>query len=374
VPEHPPPHVSAALDELLDDERRADMHRVATGDVESFVAYQKGMDLYLRAHLERDGAQFQPLLRQSQAAFDQALARVPNLFPAQLLRGDVYNHQLLDPLLYLGPALPPAEARAALAALREGNARTQAAARNDDERASASVTRIYLSDDWTGLAAAATRLFAAQGCVETVFNDAALAYGLADAATRFYRKQIACDPLELEYYWSQASALLWLGDYAGVASLVAQDASRAEHDFRLEWIQMLALIGSGKGDQAAALSGTVAPRARFSPEAYAVLIAAARGDAELARKRWAALPQAHHNPRLDLTASAWLGERDAASDIAARMDGEALGSVGLAEVVRHCYCGAPFDIDRTPNFKARIAESGFAWPPKKPVPTPLKDW
>ena len=46
----------------------------------------------------------------------------------------------------------------------------------------------------------------------------------------------------------------------------------------------------------------------------------------------------------------------------------------LAEVVKGCFCGAPFDLDATPNFKQRIEEAGFSWPPLSPIKYPARDW
>ena len=46
----------------------------------------------------------------------------------------------------------------------------------------------------------------------------------------------------------------------------------------------------------------------------------------------------------------------------------------LAEAVKGCFCGAPFDLEATPNFKKRIEEAGFSWPPVSPINFPAKDW
>ena len=35
---------------------------------------------------------------------------------------------------------------------------------------------------------------------------------------------------------------------------------------------------------------------------------------------------------------------------------------------------APFDLDATPNYKARIEEAGFSWPPEKIIDYPMKNW
>ena len=36
--------------------------------------------------------------------------------------------------------------------------------------------------------------------------------------------------------------------------------------------------------------------------------------------------------------------------------------------------GAPFELEATPNFRARIEESGLPWPPRTIVRFPAKDW
>jgi hypothetical protein len=42
----------------------------------------------------------------------------------------------------------------------------------------------------------------------------------------------------------------------------------------------------------------------------------------------------------------------------------------LAVLSQGCHCGAPFDLDATPNFRARLAESGFRWPPPPTIAFP----
>ncbi len=43
-------------------------------------------------------------------------------------------------------------------------------------------------------------------------------------------------------------------------------------------------------------------------------------------------------------------------------------------IIFTCFCGAPFDLDATPNFKARIEEAAVPWPPSKPIDYPTKTW
>ena len=66
--------------------------------------------------------------------------------------------------------------------------------------------------------------------------------------------------------------------------------------------------------------------------------------------------------------------REAANASAARIDARPGGPFMLAIGSEMCFCGAPFDLEATPNFRARMQESGFPWPPRKPIEYPLKTW
>ena len=52
------------------------------------------------------------------------------------------------------------------------------------------------------------------------------------------------------------------------------------------------------------------------------------------------------------------------------LDAQPAGPFLLAVLGADCLCGAPFDLDVTPNFKARLAESGLPWPPRAAIRFP----
>jgi hypothetical protein len=60
--------------------------------------------------------------------------------------------------------------------------------------------------------------------------------------------------------------------------------------------------------------------------------------------------------------------------MAARIDAHPFGAVTLAMISVWCDCGAPWDLDATPNFAARLKEGNLNWPPPPSIEFPLKDW
>jgi adenylate cyclase len=69
-----------------------------------------------------------------------------------------------------------------------------------------------------------------------------------------------------------------------------------------------------------------------------------------------------------------IGDREASNRIAAGIDAQPYGYLALMNTPSFCMCGAPWDIELTPNFKRRIEDAGFDWPPASPIEWPLKDW
>ncbi|MGH8224480.1 MAG: hypothetical protein ACREQZ_16050, partial [Woeseiaceae bacterium] len=85
--------VAEALGVLLDARRRSLMDAVGVRDVETFVAFQRGVKLFDRAHNEG------PLLNtlaSANAEFDRALARTPGFAQAYFYHADLYAHFLID--------------------------------------------------------------------------------------------------------------------------------------------------------------------------------------------------------------------------------------------------------------------------------------
>ena len=72
----------------------------------------------------------------------------------------------------------------------------------------------------------------------------------------------------------------------------------------------------------------------------------------------------------DVVEAALTGDRATANRLAAEIDAQPGGGLVLAVIASDSLCGAPFDLEATPNFKARLAESGLPWPPAQAMKFP----
>ena len=72
--------------------------------------------------------------------------------------------------------------------------------------------------------------------------------------------------------------------------------------------------------------------------------------------------------------AAILGDRDRANRHASLIDARPGSTIALTNASLVCACGAPFDLESTPNLKARVEVAGFDWPPPKAIKYPAKDW
>jgi hypothetical protein len=134
-----------------------------------------------------------------------------------------------------------------------------------------------------------------------------------------------------------------------------------------------ALLGAGQFDEAAMI---VDREYRSEPGRLAALIriAAAQGDTAATQELWGQYEPVSDRPSEQMITHAVLGKRERANEIAAEIDATPFGYLVLIRAIHTCACGAPFDLEATPNFAERFAEAGFAWPPLAPVDWPLKNW
>jgi adenylate cyclase len=145
--------------------------------------------------------------------------------------------------------------------------------------------------------------------------------------------------------------------------------------YRTKALMALGRFGEASAEAAAIENRT--PRV----EALDALILAAEGRLEEANEKsdlWLAeypgqLTQGFGTSAALLLAAA-TGRQDLANQIGAQLDSTPAGAAALMTTVGACLCGAPFDLEVTPNLQARIGEANLPWPPSSPITYPAKSW
>lgn len=190
----------------------------------------------------------------------------------------------------------------------------------------------------------------------------------------FYGRLTICDPLSVADWAQSAMIALWAGDEERALKTAERGLKHNDGQEQLEIARINTMVAMGHLTKAEELYRA---RIRGDEETgqLAVLFAAVSGEVEKASilsSAWA--EQFGANRREMIFFAAWIGDRESSNARAAAIDARDLGSSLLASIIFYCLCGAPFDLDATPNFRQRLNESGLAWPPPSPIEFPAKDW
>ena len=363
--------VAGALNVVLDDAQRKRMRADGVRDVDAFIAFQKGLALFQKAH-DASAETLLAALAPANAQFEKAVALEPGFALAHFMSADRYEHQMLG---------DTGTAAARLDARREALRRiglALAASHDPQQRLFMQVDRKVLSDDWRGLQALIESALAAPGCASPNWlPQFAEVFGYGKAYLPLAARVIACDPLNPGARLRYAGA----ANHAGLFDLALASVDRAEADNVGSGAQTLqavrALAAKGRIDEARARLETM----ETVGEMYATTQIALDGAAG------ATLPEirAHLAPisrktsrfdiwsNVDMMAASIGGDRAEANRWAANYDARPGGALRLALATGLCQCGAPFDLEATPNFKARLAESGLPWPPTSSLKFPARD-
>ena len=352
--------VASALNVLLDDAQRTRMRADGVHDVDAFIAFQKGVAFFEKAH---DGsAHTVAALAPANEQFDRAVALEPGFALAHFESADRYEHQML------GDSSSPDER---MAARREALRRiglALAASHDLQQRLFMQLDRKVLSDDWSGLPALIESALAAPGCASPNWlPQFAEVFGYAKAYLPLGARVVACDPLNASARLRYAEA----ANHAGLFALALASVDRADADNVGSSSQTLqavrALAALGRISQARARLGTVEPAGELYAITQVALDRAAGTGLPETQARLGKIPRASSRfdiwSTVDLVAAALCGDRQQANRIAASYDARPGGSLVLALGTGLCQCGAPFDLAVTPNFRARLAESRLPWPP-----------
>ncbi len=364
--------VAGALDVLLDDRQRQRMRKAGISNVDAFIAYQKGLKLYDDAHGKASVGLLEGL-RQANAEFDKATALEPDFYEPLYAKADLYEHTLQTDTL--GQAERVAAQREALKTLQLA----AAASKDTQQRLLTLAERQMLSDDWHGLPALIDQAFKAPGCNYSNWLPVfASAFGYGDAFEDQGARASACDPLNRINYSTRITVALATGHPQRALDILATLEKVTQVPGTVSSSRALALAMLGRIDAAGKEMDGVDPTAR--PDSYSmarIVIGRAQGlsPADIhARLQAIDRSQGKFNQWLmtDGIEAANAGNRAEANRLAAAMDARPAGPFLLAVLSQACHCGAPFDLDATPNFKARLAESGLRWPPPATIAFPTR--
>jgi TolB-like protein len=359
--------IAEALGVFLDETTVERMRSAGFRNPEAYIAYQKGVQLYNDAHNHWD---IVPHLEEANVWFDRVIELEPAASRAYLHRVDYHTHLLSDSYSTLSEperTLTEERFRADLDAAVN-------TATDEASRAAARFDRAVLTGNWREIGALLDEYMQIADCPTAAWLNAnTLEYGMARKVLDLSDRLIACDPQFPFGWWYAMQAHMWLGDADRAVEVGERALQTVDHD-TLKQSLFHAYMMAGRFDDAEYLLD----QDESSPEALAdrrLSLAAARGDADEVLAQTALMID-HHAERIDIVLN-YLprsGDRDGANRIAAELDALPYGYLSLMNVPSFCMCGAPWDIDVTPNFKKRIEDAGFDWPPASPIEWPLKDW
>jgi adenylate cyclase len=360
--------VLRALRIVLDEDQRRRMEQAGVRNVEAFIAYQRGRELFGLAH---GTLPLLPTLVRANQHFDEAIARVPDFSAAHFLKSDYYAHLLFE------PSIGQAGKEAALDSIRTLLRTAAQSSRNPLHQDLIEVDRTLFSSDWRGLGERfENALERIEGCPEPNWIEVAAVLGYADAVIPLFRRRTECDPLDSSGWFLLGSASLVAGDAEG-ALRHAEAGRRAggEQNPFLTALAQAANLAVGRIDDAKAEAARSSPDDPYFGPASQVLPLAAAGRLDEGRE---ALAGAQARLGVDhpflLFAYAAMGMRDEANALASAVDRWPAGWMLLTVMTQHCYCGLPFDLEAAPNLQSRIREAGVDWPPPARIRYPAKDW
>jgi len=364
-------NIAAALDVVLDDHKRALMREAGVGDVEAFIAYQKGMEAFGRAHGSTDPL---AMLPEANRWFDAALAIVPDIETALYLRTDLYGHLLYNNATGTSAATPE-ELDTALEEIRSSLQEAMRAANTEARRNILDAERTLFMDDWTGIGARLDRAFVPGDCSPLNWMATIAApYGWSQQVADHAREETRCDPLSGWILAMQLMWEMWNGEPAHALEVGDRFLKEQGHHPWVDDMRFWSLLATGGYTDRPEVLGPN-PDGSFFTVPRMIYLHAMSGELDTARGLLAEWQTEHEVSDLEMImVGAALGDRALANEHAARVDARVGGNLALAESVKSCLCGAPFDLEVTPNFKSRITEAGFPWPPPTIVRFPAKDW
>jgi adenylate cyclase len=359
-------NVANSLKIVLDDESWRRMQKAGVRNVDAFIEFQKGRELFNLAH---GGSDLMVELREGIVHFDRAIELFPEFGAAYWQKSDYYAHVIID---------SSSNDKERADALRELRAVLDIAYRLSDDasrRAMIDFDRVLFSDDWTPMRDRIEKALAIRGCPEPTWIELASAVGYAEPAMAMWQHLGECEPMSTTVPLKLADVFMLSGQPEEALSILEDAEIRLGANAWISGTRQTALLIQGRSEEALALAPEVLSDTEFFGMSAEALPLARSGEVEAARRameRWKSRYGGNLSSEIQINAA--IGDRAAANRAAAELDARPGGPMLLMIASQYCWCGAPFDIDATPNFRERLREAGLAWPLETLIHYPAKDW
>ena len=364
--------IAVAMDVVMDEGKRDAMRRAGLRDVEAFIAMQKARELYDDAH-----GHAEPImtLRKANKMYEKVLERVPGYPPALEEHTDLYTHILGNDASSIPMNdVTPEDVANSQSLMLENMSDALENARNFSEQNRLEIDYFFLSGNWRGIMTRIQRWVESSGCDSPSWaQQIALPFGDASVYATRLRELTECDPLTTTNWFNESRAQVWSGNPDEALRLAQKGMEVAPGGWlplALNW----ALIAKGQFEE---LSSAID---KYIDQEENILNAkihrlAAMGESSGIPQLYAELkPLPGFSGFQNQLISAHIGDIETANRLAAQIDQHTFGPQSLLQILVWCMCGAPWDIEVTPNFAAKLQEGNFTWPPPSPINWPLKTW
>lgn len=363
--------VAGSLDVLLDERTLKRMEDAGVDDPEAFALYAKAFELHQRAHVNIAGLGLGELYEAS-LLFDQAFEESPKLWRAPVNASDIYSHLIIDQSAGIERAELPLETRQN--AQKEMLRRLEVArsvAPSRQEKQAIELYALGFSDDWSKIPDLSREYYANHdGC--EVANWAGFlidSLGQADEIADAYLRMEDCRAGDRLYVFFASEFLAKAGRIEDAHSFVEREEARGLIDQ-----DVLNGFHANIEHHAGNLEKAIEIYSGLEQDVYQMR-------AQLLQSDEAVVEVVNHHlndnalvPWISLPLLSVSGQRERANEFAASIDAQPGGPTTLQEIVDGCDCGAPFDIEVTPNYAAVLERSGVSWPMNDTREWPMKDW
>ncbi|MEP6976281.1 MAG: hypothetical protein ABI897_12590 [Spartobacteria bacterium] len=361
--------VAGVLNVVLDDQQRARMRAEGVKNVDAFIAYQKGLKLYADAHDATKSESVMVGLRRANQEFDRATEIEPGFPQAYFAAADLYDHILL------ADDQSPAERLEAQQGALHYYGLAAANSHDEQQRFLTLADRQIVSDDWHGLAANIEAALKQPGCSAPDWLPVfASVFGYGDLIENLGARVNVCDPLNVINFNSRARSALAAGKPQRALDVIAAGEKARGGAAVPNLFRVQAYVMMGRIDEARAQAAAMNPTEENYYKAHVFVRTAAAESAARIHERLTSVDRSHSIYKMqgltDTIEIVLSGDRAVANRRAAAIDAQPAGPFILAVLTADALYGAPFDLEATPNFKARLAESGLPWPPPQVMKYP----